>query len=292
MNDEQRAGEDAGRGERERHLAEGRPATRVEVGRRLDEAAVHALERRVQRERHERQEVVGDAGDHGARRREQPPVVAEQAQRLHRVDDPAVVGEDRLPGHGPHDEAREERQDDQQQHEVAPAPRLERHEVGEREGDDQAQHRRRARVDQRAHELIDVLRHGVGVDAPVPRLREAVVRVARLQRHPELGDDRDRVEERQPDQARRDEQDRQQGTAAAQRQASAARRRLRRGPAGAHAPVTFCISAVSSRSGAAPSDGYGLSWARVASSGKISVLFASSGSFSARTSFTPVTGQK
>src|SRR3712207_7702187 len=47
-----------------------------------------------------------------------------------------VVGQDRLPRHRPHQVRREERQDDQQQHQVLPAPRLEGDEVRERERDE------------------------------------------------------------------------------------------------------------------------------------------------------------
>ena len=47
------------------------PRPGVQVLRRLQESPVDLLERHVQRQRHERQEVVGDTGDDGGRRREE-----------------------------------------------------------------------------------------------------------------------------------------------------------------------------------------------------------------------------
>ena len=57
------------------------PRTGVQVLGRLEQPAVDLLERHVQRQRHERQEVVGDAGDDGGRRREQLEVRGQEADR-------------------------------------------------------------------------------------------------------------------------------------------------------------------------------------------------------------------
>ena len=75
-------GDDPGRGQRERHAQERLALARVEILRRLEQPRVDLLERDVERQGHEGQEVVGDPGDHGERRREQAAVVAEDADRL------------------------------------------------------------------------------------------------------------------------------------------------------------------------------------------------------------------
>ncbi len=66
--DEQRAGDQSGRCEPQRDLAERRPLARAEVGGRVDEAPVHSLERRVERQ-HEQRQVVVDETDLDRRRR-------------------------------------------------------------------------------------------------------------------------------------------------------------------------------------------------------------------------------
>ena len=207
-----------GQRERQRDAAERRHPARVEVGRRLDQPPVDLLQRHVERQDHERQEVVGDARDHGRARGQQPPVVAHQPDFAHALDHPAAVGQDQLPGHRPQHVGREERQDDQQQDQVLVAAGLERREVGEREADDQAQHGRRRGVADRADELdvvvLDRLR--VGAEGPVERV--AGLGVARLQRHVDLVDQRDREEHDQPQQPRPEEEPGQQLAAPAQRQ--------------------------------------------------------------------------
>ena len=65
---EQRAGDDAGQRERQRHLEERGPRAGVQVAARLDVAQVEPLERGVDRQAHERDEVVGEAEDDGDRR--------------------------------------------------------------------------------------------------------------------------------------------------------------------------------------------------------------------------------
>ena len=86
---EQRAGHHAGRCERQRHTGEDGPARAVQVVAGLEHARVDALEARIQRQDHERQEVVGDARDHGRRGREQAPVVAQDADRTAARSPPA-----------------------------------------------------------------------------------------------------------------------------------------------------------------------------------------------------------
>ena len=84
---EQRPGHDPGRGERQRDAEERLALARVEILGRLEQAGVDLLERDVERQRHEGQEVVGDPRDDGDGRREQPPVgpedvdVAQEARR-------------------------------------------------------------------------------------------------------------------------------------------------------------------------------------------------------------------
>ena len=69
-----------GQRERQRHPQERLRLARVEVLGGLDQPVVDLLERDVQRQRHEGQEVVGDARDDGGRRREQAAVLAQDVQ--------------------------------------------------------------------------------------------------------------------------------------------------------------------------------------------------------------------
>ena len=215
---QQRAGEDAGQRQRQRDAAERRHPARIEVGRGLDQPPVDLLERHVQRQDHEGQEVVGDARDHGRARGQQPPVLAHQPDVAQALDHPAGVGEDQLPRHRPQHIGREERQDDQQQDQVLVATGLEGGEVREREADDQAQHGRRRGVADRADELDVVVLDRVRVGAEGPVERVAGLRVARLQRHVDLVDQREREEHDQPQQPRPEEQPGKELAAPAQRQ--------------------------------------------------------------------------
>ena len=56
------------------------PRTGVQVLGRLEQALVDLLERHVQRQRHERQEVVGDAGHHGRRCRQETELLGQDAE--------------------------------------------------------------------------------------------------------------------------------------------------------------------------------------------------------------------
>ena len=76
---EQRARDDPGRGERS-DAEEGAGGARVEVLRRLEQPRVDLLERDVERQGHEGEEVVGDPRDHGERRVEEALALAEQVQ--------------------------------------------------------------------------------------------------------------------------------------------------------------------------------------------------------------------
>ena len=123
-------GDDAGQRERQRDPQERLRPARVEILRRLDQPHVDLLERHVERQRHEGQEVVGDPRDDGDRGGEQPAVLAEDADRLEHVDDDALVGEDRLPGERPDQVGDEEGRDDEEEEQVLPAPAAERDPVG------------------------------------------------------------------------------------------------------------------------------------------------------------------
>ena len=116
---------------------------------RLDELRVDLLERDVERQHHERQEVVGDAGDDGDRRVEQPELGRHEVQLLERPEDGSRVVEQDLPADRPDQEAREERRDDQEQQEALVAAAAEGDRVGDREADQERQQRRDPAVDQR-----------------------------------------------------------------------------------------------------------------------------------------------
>ena len=202
----------------------GRPAG-VEVGRRLDQPLVDLLQRDVQRQRHEGQEVVGDARDHRRARGQQPPLVADHPDALQRVHDEPVVGQDQLPAHRPQHVADEERQDDQQQHQVPVPARLERDEVRQRERDHEAQDRRRRGIADRAQEVLAVLADDVRVGRERPVEDVAGLRIAGLQRHVELVDQRDREEDDQPQQTGPQEEPGHELPAPVQRQAEHRARR-------------------------------------------------------------------
>ena len=68
-----RAGEHARQRQRQDDLAERRARRRVEVLGRLEQAEVDLLQAHVDRQDHERQEVVGEAADHRPGVFEQPP---------------------------------------------------------------------------------------------------------------------------------------------------------------------------------------------------------------------------
>ena len=96
--------------------------------------------------------------------------------------------------------------------------RLERDEVGQREGDHEAQDGRGRRVADRAQELRVVLADGVRVVRERPREDVAGLRVAGLQRDVELVHQRDREEHDQPRQPRSKEQPGEELAAALERQ--------------------------------------------------------------------------
>ena len=97
------------------------------------------------------------------------PARAEDVERLERVHDEAVVGEDRLPGERPDQVGDEEGRDDDQQQQVLPAAAAERDPVRDRVADHEREQRRDPRVLERADELGAVVRDRVPVVAPRPR---------------------------------------------------------------------------------------------------------------------------
>ena len=182
---EQDAGDDPGRGQRQGDLEEGRARRRVEVAGCLEQAVVELLEARVQGQDHEREEVVGQPGDHGAARGQHAPVIWDGADELEHVDDRAVVAEDRLPGDRADQVGGEERRDHREQEQQAPARAdLEGDRVGERIGDQQREQGRGAGVPHRAQDLIAAALERVGEVRPLPGEGEAAARErAGAQRH-------------------------------------------------------------------------------------------------------------
>src|SRR3954451_18616176 len=83
---EQRAGEDSRQRERQRDLAKGGGAAGVAVGGGLQQAGVDLLQRHVERQRHEGQEIVRDARDDRGARGQQAPVLAEDADAAQHAD--------------------------------------------------------------------------------------------------------------------------------------------------------------------------------------------------------------
>ena len=198
---EQGACHDPGHRQREGDLAHRGERVRVQVTRRLHQARVDPLQRGVDRQDHERQEVVGDPDDHGRRGVDDVVLRTHQVQELQRGDHPALVGQDLLPGDGPQQEADEERRDHQHQQQVAPPPGLERDRVGQRVGDGERQHGGDERVQERAAERRGVLAERLGVVGERERLRvDADLGALRpgLRGRREQRDERHEEEDRQP----------------------------------------------------------------------------------------------
>ena len=128
-----------------------------------------------------------------------------------RPDDEALVRQDRLPRQRPDQVGDEERADDEEQQHVLPAAAAERDPVRERVADQQREDRRDAGIFERADELGVVVakRVRVVVPGPVERIAEPEG-VAGLERlvpeEPERGDE----EQREPRQARREQEVRRQ----------------------------------------------------------------------------------
>src|SRR5829696_1622846 len=221
-------------GHPQEHVA---PAT-VEVVARLLQARVDPLQRGVERQDHERQEVVGDAQHHRVGGVEQAPVVAEDADGLERAHHEPVVAQDRLPGQRADQVGDEERDDHRQQHRVAPAPATERDHVGERVPDDEAEQRGQPGVLERAQELLVERRDRVGVVRELPVEQETGVGCARLERLEQHVAERQGEEQRQPSQPRQQEQVGQPGSLEARAQGKGPRRRSRPGtPRSARCPL-------------------------------------------------------
>ena len=127
-------------------------------------------------------------------------------QVLQRVDDEAVVGEDRLPGEGPDQVRDEEGRDEEEQEQVLPAAAAEGDPVCDRVADDERECRRDACVLERPDELRAVVPDRVPVVPPRPGERVAEVDVARLQRLVGEIAERNDEERRQPQDARREQQ--------------------------------------------------------------------------------------
>ena len=187
---------------------------RVEVLRSLEHSFVDLLERDVQRQCHERQEVVGDACDNGRRGREEPPARPEHVETLERIHDEPVVREDRLPGERPDQIGDEERRDDEKQQEVLPPSAAKGDPVGDGITDQQCEQRRDSRVLERADELGAVVPDRVPVVSPRPGERVPEVDVAGLQRLVREEAQRDEEEHREPRDAGREQQVRRQPTMA------------------------------------------------------------------------------
>ena len=91
------------------------------------------------------------------------------------VEHEAVVREDRLPRDRPDEVRDEERRDHEDEEDVLPAPGAERDPVGERVAEEERDERRDPGVDERADQLLAVVRDGLGEVRERPR--ELEVRV-------------------------------------------------------------------------------------------------------------------
>ncbi len=206
---QQRAGDDTRHRQREGDLAEGGDRPGVQIAGRLVQPPVDALQRGVERQDHERQEVVRQTA-HDRERCGEDPVPGgpaepagdvQDVQRVEDADDRPGVREDRLPGEGADQEAGEERRDHQDHDQVPPAAGAERDQIGQRIAQHQAQDRGGGRVEHRAQELRPVLAQRVPVGREVPGDLVALLQGARLHGRGGLVDHRQREEDEQPEQS-------------------------------------------------------------------------------------------
>ena len=179
-----------GHRERQRDAPERRERARAEIARGLDVALVDAVEGRVERQDEER-DVAVDERDHDGRRLPVEPaaVLRQQPELLEQRLDAEVVQEPRAPAVGreqvdPRQHAHQvvdpERQDEQQQHERAPAAGVARRVVRDGVADQQRERHRERDVRHGAHEdreeraaLPDVAQRLDQVaDVPVERVPE------------------------------------------------------------------------------------------------------------------------
>ena len=154
----------------------------VEVVARLEQAVVDPLERGVERQDHERQEVVGDAGDHGTVVSSRRPSSDTMPTVFRRVTTKPGVGQDRLPRERPDQVGHEERRDHGQEQRVAPPPATEGDDVGERIADQEGGHRGHPAYSNERRNCSVVVGDRVGVVRELPVEDVAGLERARLER--------------------------------------------------------------------------------------------------------------
>ena len=213
---QQRAGEHPWHRHREDHPPEGAGEGGVEVAGRVEEVRRDLLEAHVDRQQGEGQEVVDEPADDRRRGVEDLAVGREvqgieQADEVQRLGDPehrSVVGEERLPGDGPQQEAGEEGDHHQPEQQVAPAPDLEGDEVGQRVGQQDADDRGHARVAERSPQVLTEVGEGLREVAPLPGEVDlaAAARPGLGERDLEQGGEGDEEEEVDEDQGGRGQQ--------------------------------------------------------------------------------------
>src|SRR5207248_10610925 len=140
------------------------------------------LQSNVQRERHEGQEVVGDARDDRGAGRQDAAAGGNEMDVGEQPDDEPVIGEDRLPGQRADEIGDEERRDDAQEQQVLPAATPERDPVRHGIADNERDQGGQAGVDERALELAAVALERAPVVAPLPGEVETEDDAPRLQR--------------------------------------------------------------------------------------------------------------
>ncbi len=192
----------AGRGSNERAAPSPRP--RVQVLGRLDEPQVDLLDRNVERQHHERQELVRQAGHDSQRRVDDREVVRDQVERVQRPDDRPRVREDDPPRDRPDQEVGEERGDDEEQQDRLVAPAAEGDAVGEGIADQERQERGHPAVQERVAVVVvePLVGRQVDVVAEVPGEPEALLERALGQGHHDHLDVRQHEEHGEPQEAR------------------------------------------------------------------------------------------
>ncbi len=129
-----------GRASGQGHPRERAPPAGAEVLARLPQGLAHPVEGDEEREDHQRQVVVDDADEHRGARVEDVEGVGGEVEGLQDGGEPALRREDDLPADGPDEEVRPVRHHDERDEHPPPLRwRLDRHPVGRRHPDGQAE---------------------------------------------------------------------------------------------------------------------------------------------------------
>jgi hypothetical protein len=152
--------------------AEGAPRSGTERGRGVAKFGVDALQGRQERQHHERHLHLGQHHDDARLAEEEPQRLVDEAERQQRLVHDALAAEDHDPGEGAHDDARQDRQHDDEEERRLPARSGAARNPRERHAEDEADEGGLEAEEQRVGE--DRQAEAVGKEAPVLRPGDGV----------------------------------------------------------------------------------------------------------------------